>query len=391
MSHRLSILGYWSWPTAPADRSRGWPDPQDLKGEWSAEDRRAALDHLRRGTVFRVFIGRSPCRICGKDLGSRELTDGVWAWPEGLDHYVEAHEVRLPDAFVAASRSFDGSLPSWVLSLKPESWMQTGPDSMTPIAPTVEPTWIVDDGEWLDWAAARTPARPAADAASLDEARAVCRRVSHPTWSAQIEEVMGRWRLRIDASAGATRLYLQECPAAILERRLLSRREPDAGAILDSQRANSIAAEYDGPWGGARALAAHSQAWFVWVKPPIGDWPTADRIDEILRTKHDRFGWTIYHPGGAKSFLTPPADEPSWRWLLARQREQAEQSLAPASGGLPAEQPPTSGHAALGMNDRIVVVTADRHGVIRRVQAADVENPPGIIARCWSAIRRALR
>jgi hypothetical protein len=34
-------------------------------------------------------------------MGGRDLTDGVWMWPEGLAHYVERHAVRLPDEFVA--------------------------------------------------------------------------------------------------------------------------------------------------------------------------------------------------------------------------------------------------------------------------------------------------
>lgn len=34
--------------------------------------------------------------------GSAELTDGKhFVWPQGLAHYVEAHDVRLPDEVVA--------------------------------------------------------------------------------------------------------------------------------------------------------------------------------------------------------------------------------------------------------------------------------------------------
>jgi len=33
-------------------------------------------------------------------MGSREYWDGVWFWPEGLAHYVQCHDVRLPDEFV---------------------------------------------------------------------------------------------------------------------------------------------------------------------------------------------------------------------------------------------------------------------------------------------------
>lgn len=33
-------------------------------------------------------------------MGSCDFTDGVWIWPEGLAHYVEKHDVILPDDFV---------------------------------------------------------------------------------------------------------------------------------------------------------------------------------------------------------------------------------------------------------------------------------------------------
>src|SRR5262249_50221737 len=59
-------------------------------------------------------MGYSTCRFfCGKKwrsrgmslstrlLGSDELTDGEWIWPEGLPHYIEAHYVCLPEEFVA--------------------------------------------------------------------------------------------------------------------------------------------------------------------------------------------------------------------------------------------------------------------------------------------------
>jgi len=46
------------------------------------------------------FMGWSDCRICSKHNGSHEWTDLVYIFPEGLVHYVEAHDVRLPDDFL---------------------------------------------------------------------------------------------------------------------------------------------------------------------------------------------------------------------------------------------------------------------------------------------------
>lgn len=46
------------------------------------------------------ILGKSRCRLCGELVGSLELSDGVFVWPEGLVHYLDAHEVRLPQRFV---------------------------------------------------------------------------------------------------------------------------------------------------------------------------------------------------------------------------------------------------------------------------------------------------
>ena len=57
-------------------------------------------EYLRNGLIARACMRLSPCRICGKPNGSLELTDGELLWPEGLVHYVEDHNVRLPRGIV---------------------------------------------------------------------------------------------------------------------------------------------------------------------------------------------------------------------------------------------------------------------------------------------------
>jgi hypothetical protein len=47
----------------------------------------------------------------GYPTGRLDLSDGVWLWPEGLAHYVEAHGVRLPDEFVAYAVARDFRVP----------------------------------------------------------------------------------------------------------------------------------------------------------------------------------------------------------------------------------------------------------------------------------------
>jgi hypothetical protein len=64
----------------------------DCRGRWQKDEKNGE-----------AAAGTSLCRICGQANGSVELTDGVrFAWPEGLAHYVEAHNVRLPAEVTAA-------------------------------------------------------------------------------------------------------------------------------------------------------------------------------------------------------------------------------------------------------------------------------------------------
>jgi hypothetical protein len=58
------------------------------------------VEYLRSGRPCATYRGLSPCRFgCGEN-GTIEQTDGVFAWPDGLAHYVEVHSVRLPASFI---------------------------------------------------------------------------------------------------------------------------------------------------------------------------------------------------------------------------------------------------------------------------------------------------
>lgn len=74
-----------------------WP------GEFPTQDAvttDTVLRHLESGAVCGQYFGWSACRICGKQNGSTDLTDGVWVWPEGLVHYVKGHGIGLPQDFI---------------------------------------------------------------------------------------------------------------------------------------------------------------------------------------------------------------------------------------------------------------------------------------------------
>jgi hypothetical protein len=102
----LRAVGYW----------RGvddlfLPHPRRLvRRHWRAADRPRIVRYLQGAAVLFRGMASSHCRFgCFRpdgngscpEMGGRDLTDGVWVWPEGLAHYVERHAVRLPDEFVA--------------------------------------------------------------------------------------------------------------------------------------------------------------------------------------------------------------------------------------------------------------------------------------------------
>jgi len=108
---RLEVLGHWFRPAAPSML----PRPQLLVGTWAAATRDVVLHHLRAGKVLVTFPEASFCRFdCGETaMGTRDLTDGRFVWPEGLPHYVERHDVLLPEHFVAHALATNGAFASF--------------------------------------------------------------------------------------------------------------------------------------------------------------------------------------------------------------------------------------------------------------------------------------
>lgn len=82
----------------------GMPDGPELRSllspsPYEHEDRIA--QYLRNGVLLIASPGviedvLSPGQLIG---GPHILTDGVWAWPSDLAHYVEKYHVRLPSEF----------------------------------------------------------------------------------------------------------------------------------------------------------------------------------------------------------------------------------------------------------------------------------------------------
>lgn len=91
-------------------------------------------------------------------MGSRELTDGEWVWPEGLSHYVREHGVGLPEQFISHVLAGGSTAPS-------------------PL-----PTENLDTEIWLNWcerSSTNRLQRPLEKARLLADKRAQELRVAH--------------------------------------------------------------------------------------------------------------------------------------------------------------------------------------------------------------------
>ncbi len=103
MKYSLTMIGYWH-SLFDAD----YPDPAwFVDKDWDPAIKSNVIAHLEKGTPMPyTFAGESWCRFrCDvktgiTHLGAGEFTDGKYVWPEGLSHYLQKHDVRLPQEIV---------------------------------------------------------------------------------------------------------------------------------------------------------------------------------------------------------------------------------------------------------------------------------------------------
>lgn len=109
----LKMIGYWQEPGEIGEL----PHPRSfIDSTWEVDLRKKIVDYLRSGIKFRGSWGYSKCRFDdGRpdvEMGSMELTDGVYAWPEGLSVYVERYNIILPQDFVNHMKAQDFKIPT---------------------------------------------------------------------------------------------------------------------------------------------------------------------------------------------------------------------------------------------------------------------------------------
>ncbi len=138
---RLIAIGYWN------DGSDGCSlhNPQEfVDSRGSVALRESIFHYLQGGRSGAQYLGYSWCRFdCGIDetkMGSADLTDGVWIWPEGLAHYVACHDVRLPAEFIEHARANGFQTPT----------------------PVFEDDAVGDFDFWIEWCDSNTNGDPEA-------------------------------------------------------------------------------------------------------------------------------------------------------------------------------------------------------------------------------------
>jgi len=89
---RFRELGYEHLPDSPSLR--------DACGKRTPNDKDKVVRYLRSAVVFIFSPGVVDDCFDGSYAGSMSLlTDGTYAWPGSLAHYVERYDVVLPEEF----------------------------------------------------------------------------------------------------------------------------------------------------------------------------------------------------------------------------------------------------------------------------------------------------
>ena len=77
------------------------PDPYNFVDlTWNKTERDKVIIYLNCGITVAHWCGWSDCRFCDCMNGSTCLSDGVYVWPEGFEHYLEKHNVKPDQQFI---------------------------------------------------------------------------------------------------------------------------------------------------------------------------------------------------------------------------------------------------------------------------------------------------
>ena len=104
MKPKLIGIGYWQSYTQPFLPSPG----NSVKNYYNTQQ---IYDYTKILNSSKMVAGNqmgfSWCRFrCGEiNMGNKEFTNGIYIWPEGLVHYVNDHNIILPNEFLMSISS----------------------------------------------------------------------------------------------------------------------------------------------------------------------------------------------------------------------------------------------------------------------------------------------
>ncbi len=281
---RLMLVGMWA-ADAHLDTTAclGWLHPRHLQAPgWRAEQKSQILDYLRAGAQWAGYMGKSTCRFdgCAADLGSTDRTDGVWIWPEGLPHYVEHHDVRLPDALIDTMIARRFQVPDDAAKQRKQA---------------------VDGEPWLRWCAGQHALPPRDDAATLEEARALAEALSLEGCQIRVEAANGRWLVSLQFPGPRVVDLLPPCSTALLAQHIHRWRRVPPEAQLDLKEARILLDE---------ALPPPS----AWAR--LKDYLAPGSANATTLSLDETGFWRLQ--SGTITTAMMPLDETGWRFMLAQ-------------------------------------------------------------------------
>jgi len=98
----LILIGYWvNKSKYMFEESKKYADPTKLqdKSFWESRDKAGVIAYLESGSKVNQYKGMSSCRICQQGVGSSERSDGTYAWPDRMEHYIKEHDLKIPEEF----------------------------------------------------------------------------------------------------------------------------------------------------------------------------------------------------------------------------------------------------------------------------------------------------
>ena len=111
----MNLIGYWQ-SSSRDEQTLIHPRILVKERPYDDNEKAAIVRYMQLGVPCNHYRGFSGCRICGKILGTHERTDGKWVWPDKMDHYVDEHNIALPEEFLHTMSENNYEVPNVHLS-----------------------------------------------------------------------------------------------------------------------------------------------------------------------------------------------------------------------------------------------------------------------------------